>query len=172
MSSRRRVDVERRAGRGREVEPLVERHRAVVAGADRDPVAVEDLGHVVRVDARQVERDDAAAQVRVERAVQLDARDLARQDLERVGHELALVLADGVHAELHEVLRRDAQPDRVADGRRARLELPGDLVELAPPQVDLADHLAAGQERRHRLEQLASRPQRARAHRARASCGR
>ncbi len=42
-----------------------------------------------------------------------------------------------------EVLGRDAQPDRVGDGRRARLELPGDLVELAAPQVDLADHLAA-----------------------------
>ena len=59
----------------------------------------------------------------------------------------------------------DAEPDRIGDGRRARLELPGDLVELAAAQVDLADHLAAGQERRHRLEQLAPRPQRARAHR-------
>ena len=64
MSSRRRVDVEARAGRRRQVEPLVERHRAVVAGADRDPEAVEHLGDVVRVDARQVERDDAAAERR------------------------------------------------------------------------------------------------------------
>ena len=79
MSSRRRVDVEAGPGRGREVEPLVERHRAVVAGADRDADAVQDLGHVVRVDAGQVERHDAAAQVRVERPVQLDVRDLARQ---------------------------------------------------------------------------------------------
>ena len=31
--------------------------------------------------------------------------------------------------------------------------------------MDLADHLAAGEERRHRLEQLAPRPERARAHR-------
>ena len=76
-----------------------------------------------------------------------------------------LVLADGVHAERRQVVRRDAEPDRVADGRRARLELPGDVVEVAPPEVDLADHLAAGQEGRHRLEQLASCPQRARAHR-------
>ena len=111
-------------------------------------------------------------QVRVQRPVELDAGDLARQDLERVRDELALVLADGVHAERHQVLGGDAEPDRVADGRRARLELPGDLVELAAPQVDLADHLAAGEERRHRLEQLAPRPQRARAHRRRASCGR
>ena len=86
-------------------------------------------------------------------------------DVERVRHELALVGADVVHAEVHQVLGGHAQPDRVADGRRAGLELPGDLVELAAPQVDLADHLAAGEERRHRLEQLASRPQRTRTHR-------
>src|SRR6476646_7963434 len=54
----------------------------------------------------------------------------------------------------------------IADGRRPRLELPGDVVEVAPPEVDLADHLAAGQEGRHRLEQLAPSPQRPRAHRA------
>ena len=65
-----------------------------------------------------------------------------------------------------QVLGRDAEADRVADGRGARLELPGDVVEVAPAEVDLADHLAAGQERRHRLEQLAPRPQRAGAHRA------
>ena len=52
----------------------MERHRAVVAGPDGDPVAVEDLGDVVRVDARQVERHDAAAQGRVQRAVELDVR--------------------------------------------------------------------------------------------------
>ena len=76
------------------------------------------------------------------------------------------MLADGVHPERRQVVHRDTEPDRVADGRRPRLELPGDVVEVAPPEVDLADHLAAGQERRHRLEQLAPRPQRARAHRA------
>ncbi len=103
--------------------------------------------------------------VRVERPVQLDRRDLARQDLQRVGHERALVLAHGVHADVHQVVRGDTEADRVGDRRRPRLELPGDLVELAPAQVDLADHLAAGQERRHRIEQLASRPQRPGAHR-------
>ena len=76
------------------------------------------------------------------------------------------MLADGIHPEGRQVVRGDTEADRVADGRRARLELPGDLVEVAAPEVDLADHLAAGQEGRHRLEQLAPRPQRARAHRA------
>ena len=42
----RGVDAERGPGRGGQVEPLVERHRAVVAGPDRDAEAVEDLRHV------------------------------------------------------------------------------------------------------------------------------
>ena len=65
----------------------------------------------------------------------------------------------------HEVLGRGAKPDRVRDGRGARLELVRDVVELRSAQVDLADHVAAGEERGHGLEQLASRPERARAHR-------
>ena len=61
MSSRRRVDVEARAGGGRQVESLMERHRAVVAGADSDPGSIQHLGNIVRMDAGQVERHDAAA---------------------------------------------------------------------------------------------------------------
>ena len=75
------------------------------------------------------------------------------------------MLADGVHADGGQVVGGDAQPDGVADGRGPRLELPGDLVEVAPPEMDLADHLATGEERRHRFEQLAPRPQRPGAHR-------
>ena len=63
--------------------------------------------------------------------------------LERVGDELALVRADGVHPERREVLGRDPQTDRVGDGGRAGLELPGDVVPVAASEVDLADHLAA-----------------------------
>ena len=66
------------------------------------------------------------------------------------------MLADCVHPDVHQVFGRDAEADRVGDRRRARLELPGDLVELAAAEVDLADHLAAGEERRHRVEQLAA----------------
>ena len=135
----------------------MERHRAVVAGPDADPRAVEDLGDVVGMDARQVERDHPAAQLGG-RAVQLDAGHVAPQRLERVRDQVALVVADAVHPELVQVLGRDAQPDRGGDVRRARLELPGDVVELGPAQLDLADHVAAGEERRHRLEQLAPAP--------------
>src|SRR3954451_22594457 len=49
------VHGERGARRRRDAEALHERLRAVVAGADADLVAAEDLGHVVRV--RDVERE-------------------------------------------------------------------------------------------------------------------
>src|SRR5438874_1936666 len=55
----RRVDVEAGAGRCREVEALVERHRAVVARPDGDARPIKDLGDIVGMDARQVERHDA-----------------------------------------------------------------------------------------------------------------
>ncbi len=42
----------------------------------------------------------------------------------------------------------------------------GNVVPLRSAEVDLADHVAAGHERRHRLEQLPPRPERARARRA------
>ena len=42
-----RVDVEAGPAGGRQVEPLVERHRAVVAGPDCDAEPIEHLGHVV-----------------------------------------------------------------------------------------------------------------------------
>src|SRR4029079_10081699 len=60
----RRVDAEAGPGRRGQIEPLVERHRAVMAGPHRDAVAVEDLGDLVRMDARQVERHDTAAAIR------------------------------------------------------------------------------------------------------------
>ena len=58
--------------------------RAVVAGADADAVAAEDLGHVVRVHALERERHDAAAAGGIERAVDRHAGHLG-EPLERVG---------------------------------------------------------------------------------------
>ena len=88
------------------------------------------------------------------------------EHLERVRDELALVLAHAVHPQLAQVVGGDAEADRGGDVRRAGLELPGDVVELGPAQLDLADHVAAGHERRHRVEQLAAAPQDAGAGRA------
>ena len=46
---RRVVEIEARAGAGGDAEPIVQRLRAMVAGADGDAMLVEKLGHVVRM---------------------------------------------------------------------------------------------------------------------------
>ena len=131
----------------------------MVAGANADPRTVEDLGHVMGVDARQVERHDAASEFRG-RAVQLDSGDLARQNLQRVCRQLSFVGADGLHAQAHQIFRGRTHPDLSRDVGRAGFELVGDLVPCRTAQVHLADHVAAGHERRHRLEQTAAGPER------------
>ena len=52
-------------------------------------------------------------------------------------------------------------PIGLGDRGRAGLELPGHVVRGEPVLADVADHLAAAEERGHRLEQLAPGPQRA-----------
>src|SRR5439155_14699242 len=59
-----RVEVEARAVRGGDAEPGHQRLAAVVPGADRDALPVEDLGDVVRMDAVDLERDDPRAALR------------------------------------------------------------------------------------------------------------
>ena len=53
------VDREARPSGRRDPEPLHENLGAMVAGAHGDRVAIEDLGDVVSVHAREVERDDS-----------------------------------------------------------------------------------------------------------------
>ena len=55
----------------------------------------------------------------------------------------------------------DTEPNCFGDRGSARLELPGDVVSGEPVEAYVADHLASGQERRHRFEQLALGPKRA-----------
>ena len=131
-------------------------------GSHGNAGSIQHLGHVMRVDTRDVERDDPASESGIERPVQVHVRVLRHQLDQGVADELALVLADAAHAERGQVVRRYPEADLGRDVRSARLELPRDLVELGPPQVDLADHLAAGQEGRHRFKERATRPERAR----------
>ena len=77
-SSCRVVDVERGARRRRHVERRHHRLRAVVPGANRHAVTIEDLPDVVRVHAFEVERDHAAALLRVRRPEQRHARHVAQ----------------------------------------------------------------------------------------------
>ena len=107
----------------------------MVAGAHADAVAAEDLGDVVRVGDVERERDHRAAAVGVARAVERDARHLG-QALERVGDEVALVGADGVHAQLGEEVDGGAQADALGDRRGAGLEALGRRGEARPPRSD------------------------------------
>ena len=72
-----------------------------------------------------------------------------------------LVGADRVHADCLDVVDRGAEADGLDDGRRAGLELPRQVVRGEAVEADVADHLAAAEERRHRVEQLVAGPQRA-----------
>ena len=143
----------------------------MVAGPDADRVAVEDLRDVVGVDAVEREGDDAGPVVARRRAEHPQPRDL-RQALQRIGAELGLVGVGGLEADPVQPLDGGRVADRLADRRRAALELrrqlgPGDLV---PPH--LADHRAAADERRHLLEQLAPARRAPRSPSARTSCAR
>ena len=55
------VDAEAGARGGRDPEAVHQWLSAMVAGANRDPVAVEDFGYVVAVDALELERDGPEA---------------------------------------------------------------------------------------------------------------
>src|SRR6187455_3066295 len=70
------VDREAGASRGRQVVALHERLSAVMAGADGNPVAIEDLGEIVRVDAIDDKADDAGVFVGGLRAEPAEAADL------------------------------------------------------------------------------------------------
>ena len=87
-----RVDAEAGAGRGGDAEAVHQQLGAVVAGADGDAVAVEDLGDVVGVDALELEGDRAEPLGAARRAEDPQARHLG-EPLQRVVGDLALVLA-------------------------------------------------------------------------------
>src|SRR5262249_17915890 len=90
------VEVEARAVRGCSTQVVNGRRAAVVAGADGDPVEVEELRHVVRMRAGDVEADDPGAAFRG-RPVERDAGDLAEL-LEGVAGQRVLVGLDRLQA--------------------------------------------------------------------------
>ena len=166
IASVRRVDVvevvvDREAGasRGRQVVALHERLRTVMAGADGDPMPIEDLGEVVRMDSVHDEADDAGMLVGRVRAEPAEAADLPECAPRRL-EEDALVRPHRGHTDALEVLDGRPEADRLDDRRRARLELPRHLVPLRGLEGHAGDHAAAGQERGHRVEQVAAAPER------------
>src|SRR3954469_9144127 len=106
-----RVEVEAGAVRRRNAKLLHQRLAAVVAGADCNAFAVEDLRDVVRMDPFDVEGDDPGSPVG-RGAVGLHPRQLG-QLLEAVGGELVLVLLDRFQADLADVVDCGPEADRL-----------------------------------------------------------
>ena len=75
-----------------------------------------------------------------------DAPSVAR------GQQRRLVRADRVEPDGPHVVDRRAEPDRAGDVRRAGLELVRQIVPGAALERDRPNHVAAAQERRHRVE--------------------
>ena len=66
------------------------------------------------------------------------------------------MLAHVLHAQAVQVVHGGAQSDDLGDRLRARLELPREIVVRRALGADRLDHVAAGHERLHALEQLAA----------------
>ena len=146
---------------GGDIEHSQQRLGAVVAGPHADPGLVEHLGHVVGMDVAVAERHHPAPPAGVGRPV--DPQRVAvgfAQAAQGVGGEHPLVAGHGLHAHAVEVVGGRPEADGLGDGRRARLELPGQLGGGEAVQRDVEDHRPAAQERRHGLEQLPAAPQR------------
>src|SRR4029079_9579591 len=89
-----------------------------------------------------------------------DAHAFERLQLrERVVEKVALVALDRLEPDLAEVVDRRAEPDRLRDRSGAGLELVRELVPRRPLDRDLADHVAAELEWRHRLEVVGAPPE-------------
>ena len=139
----------------------------MVAGADGDAVAVEDLGDVVGVDALDLEGDRADPLGPRRRAEDPQAGDLG-EPLERVGGDLALV-------------RRATASIPSASSQRSAAAIPiawaiagvpaskraGGSAQVVPSLVDLADHRAAAEEGRHLAQQVEPAPRARRSRSAR-----
>ena len=78
--------------------------------------------------------------------------------VEGVARQALLVRVDRVHADPLEVPDRRSPADGFGDGGGAGLELPRQVVRGEPDLGGVPDHLAAAEERRHRLEELAPAP--------------
>ncbi len=131
ISAMRRVDAEAGARGAVQPQPAHQRLGAMVAGAHRDALPVQQGRDVVRVRALHREADHPAAILR--RADHVQARD-GRQPRQRVLGQRRLMRGDRVVADALDEADRGAQADRLQDGGRAGLELVRDLGPGAAPR--------------------------------------
>ena len=146
---------------------------AVVAAADAHSRRIQQGGDVVGVQALHAERRQRGPVGLLLRGGPQDPHAVdGLQPLEQAPGELLLPGMDALHAQVLQVIEGGAHADRLTDGRRAGFELVGQVGPGAVVQVDVVDHLAAPQERRHRLQQRLVGPEEAHARRAAQLVGR
>src|SRR5207245_3552113 len=115
---------------------------------------------VMGMDVGDRERDGAAVDLRVARAVDDDAGDLL-EFLQRVVDQRPLMRPNLVHPEILEIVDRRAQADSLGHARRPGFELPWKVVPAGLVELDPLDHVAPTEKRRHRLSRRWVRPEHA-----------
>ena len=165
------VEVEARAVRRGDAELLHQRLAAVVAGADRDALAGRGSGRRRADGCPSRLKETMPGAPLGGRAVERDARNLARAARARTRRARA-------RAPRSRRARppRGSRPRRRARPPRPSAPCPPRTCAAARPtssgRADRADHVAAGEERLHPLQQLGSSPRARRSRSGRTSCGR
>ena len=108
----------------------------MVAGADRDAMAVEDLGDVVAVDALELEGHRAEALGGGRGAEDAQAGD-GGDSVEGVVRDLVLVCGDRVHPERVEPANRRREADRLGDRGGAASKRAGGSAQVVLSFVTL-----------------------------------
>src|SRR6516164_1601894 len=128
-----------------------QRHHAMGAGTHGNADAINDGRHVMRMGALEFERNNRTFILgHSENAQRIDFT----QPLVGVTEDLRLMRTDARLADRVDVVDCRAEPDRLHDRRRARLELVWRIAIGDVILKHLADHLAAAVERRHGGEVL------------------
>ena len=125
----------------------------MVPRADGDAVARKDLADVVRVDAVHRKGDDAAVLLGVLGAQHVDVRQLTHR-VHRAAGQGDLALVHLRKADISDIVDGRVQAHGVRRVDRTGLELVRQLGKDRALAGDGFDHLAAGEERRHSVQQL------------------
>ena len=135
----------------------------MVAGADVHAVGRHDLADVVRVHAVDRKCDDAVVILRLVRAEHVHMRD-GQHTREGVDRQVMFALLDGVEADALHIPDGSSQTGCTGSVDRAGLKFMRQFGIDGARARDGFDHLAAGEKRRHFLEQVFPAVQPADAH--------
>ena len=115
------VDIERGSRRSIDIEMLMSRLSTVMAGADGDPIGIQDVRNVMRVDAIVNKGEHAALVFRL-RTVNLNTRNFF-QTFECVGCQRLLVLMYCLHSQVRQVVYSLSKTDPLGDRTVVNVEI-------------------------------------------------